>query len=83
MTPLAWSSRVICPRWFFWAVLALIAAAEIVMALISPEAGLALHALLVVVLAGYRGLAQDREGQTFALALLMAPLTRILSLALP
>jgi membrane protease YdiL (CAAX protease family) len=53
------------------------------MALVSPEAGLALHALLVVVLAGYRGLAQDREGQTFALALLMAPLTRILSLALP
>jgi hypothetical protein len=83
MTSLSSSSRITWPRWFFWVVLPLVAAAEIVTALVSPQAGLALHALLIMMLAVYRALARGREEQTFALALLMAPLTRILSLALP
>jgi len=70
-------------RWFFWAVLLLVIAAEVLTAIVSAQLGLALHGLLVVALAAYRALARSKEEQTFALALLVAPLTRMLSLALP
>jgi membrane protease YdiL (CAAX protease family) len=72
-----WSRR------FFWVVLPLIVVAELVTALFSAQVGFALHALLVLVLAIYRGVVHRQDEQTFALALLLAPLTRILSLALP
>ncbi|MFL5802704.1 MAG: type II CAAX prenyl endopeptidase Rce1 family protein [Roseiflexaceae bacterium] len=83
MTSLSPLSRAIWPRCFFWAVLLLIIAAEIVTAVVSAQLGLALHALVIVVLAAYRALARGKEEQTFALTLLMAPLTRMLSLGLP
>jgi len=76
-------SRNVWPGRFFWTMLPLIAMAELVTALFSAQLGLALHALLVLVLAVYRALANGKDEQTFALALLLAPLTRILSLALP
>ena len=83
MMPLSRTSRASWPRWFFWSALALIATAELVTVLVSPQAGLALHGALVVGLAVYRGLARGRAAQMLALALLIAPLTRVLTLALP
>src|SRR5687768_17548174 len=71
------------PRCFFWSALLLVIAAESATAMISAQLGLLLHGLLIVGLAAYRALARSRAEQTFALALLMAPLTRVLSLALP
>jgi membrane protease YdiL (CAAX protease family) len=75
--------RTTWPRYFFWSILLLIVAAEITTALVSAQIGLALHGLVIIVLAAYRALARSKQVQTFALALLMAPLTRMLSLALP
>ena len=70
-------------RWFFWAVLLALVAAELVTTFVSAPVGLALHALIALALVIGRALAGSRAAQGLALALLLAPLTRIVSLGLP
>lgn len=79
MTPMALARS----RWVFWAVLPALLAAEIVTTFVSAPIGLALHGLVALALVGQRALAHSRAAQGLALALLLAPLTRIVSLGLP
>jgi membrane protease YdiL (CAAX protease family) len=69
--------------WIFCAYLSLICAAELLLALVDPGIGLAVHALLLLALTLHAGLGRGADGRKLALALTLAPLLRILSLALP
>jgi hypothetical protein len=70
-------------HWLPWGYLVLAAAAEAVVAFVSPQLGLILHALLLLGLMLHGGLGRRVAGRRFALALTVAPLFRILSLSLP
>src|SRR5437867_3237229 len=78
-----------CPQttsrmlWLLWGYLVLITAAEIVTSIVQPQLGLILHALLLVGLTVYGAAGQLTEERKLALALTLAPLIRLLSLALP
>src|SRR5690349_12282898 len=69
--------------WLFWGYLGLVTLAEIVTFTTSPQAGQALHAVLLIGIVLYGGLAGSGPERKLALALALAPLTRILSLSLP
>jgi CAAX protease family protein len=69
--------------WLLWAYLLLISAAEIVTSVVNPQAGLTLHALLLVGLTFFGASGQLSQERRLALALTLAPLIRLLSLALP
>lgn len=71
------------PRLVFWLYLVLIGAAELLTAVVSTPAGLLLHAALLITLTLHGSLAEDRRQRALALALLLAPLIRLLSLTLP
>ncbi|MEI7771651.1 MAG: CPBP family glutamic-type intramembrane protease [Chloroflexales bacterium] len=66
-----------------WAYPLLIAVAEVTTVVISPQAGLIAHGLLLVMLIIHRAITPREAEQQLTLALLLAPLTRVLSLALP
>ena len=66
-----------------WAYPLLIAAAEALPVIVNPQAGLIAHLLLLLALIIHRALARREAEQNLALALLLAPLTRVLSLSLP
>ena len=63
--------------------LAAIVAAELLTALVSPRLGILLHVGLLFLLLGHGALASPPRQRALLLALTIAPLTRILSLALP
>jgi membrane protease YdiL (CAAX protease family) len=69
--------------WLFCSYLLLVGAAELLIAQRDPAIGLAIHALLLLTLTLHAGLGHDPDGRKLALALTLAPLLRILSLALP
>jgi membrane protease YdiL (CAAX protease family) len=69
--------------WLLWSYLLLITAAELVTAIVQPQLGLILHALLLVGLTLFGASGQLTTGRKLALALTLAPLIRLLSLALP
>lgn len=74
---------VVSPTILFIVPLLLVATAELCIALIDPPLGLATHALLLLGLTLRAGLGRDAQGRRLALALTLALLLRILSLALP
>ncbi len=63
--------------------LALIALAELVTTFVSPRAGLVLHSALLIILLAHSALTAGDPYHRLLLALVLAPLTRILSLCLP
>ena len=67
----------------FWVYLGIIAFAELVTAALDPRAGLAVHALVLVLVLAHGGTAGDNHAGKLALALVLAPMIRILSLSLP
>ncbi|HSH80517.1 MAG TPA: type II CAAX endopeptidase family protein [Herpetosiphonaceae bacterium] len=67
----------------FWGYLGIIAFAELVTSALDSRAGLAVHALVLVVVLAHGGTAGDDQAGKLALALALAPLIRILSLSLP
>lgn len=67
----------------FWAALLLIAAAEFVTAAVQPTVGLLMHGALLVGLFLGAMVARRPEHQHLALALVLAPLIRLLSVGLP
>ncbi len=67
----------------FWGYLLLLATAEVITATSSPLLGMSLHALLLVGLTLHGALGQQEEDRRLAMALTLAPLTRLLSLAMP
>jgi membrane protease YdiL (CAAX protease family) len=69
--------------WYCGAYLLFAVAAELLSALADLWLGLAVHALLLLVLTLHAGLGRNTESRKLALALMLAPLLRILSLALP
>lgn len=69
--------------WLLWLYLMLITLAEIVTSIVQPQLGLMLHAALLVGLTLYGATGQFSEQRRLALALTLAPLIRLLSLALP
>lgn len=77
------------PRFAGWpirvlfAYLPFVVAAELLIALVDPLLGLAIHALLLLGLTLRAGLGKDEQGRKLALALTLVPLLRILWLALP
>ena len=71
------------PLWVLWGYLLLIAAAELVTSLVRPQLGMLMHALLLASLTIRGGLGQHDAERRFTLALALAPLIRLLSLALP
>lgn len=77
------SSIAVRPAYRFWAVLLLITLAELVTALVQPYAGLALHALTLLTLLIEAVCAPTDAARKLALALVLAPLIRLLSLSLP
>ena len=74
---------VAAPAMLFVIALLLVATAELCVALADPPLGLAIHALLLVGLTLRAGLGKDSQGRKLALALMLAPLLRMLALALP
>ena len=71
------------PLWLLWGYLLLVAAAELATSVVQPQLGVALHALLLVVLLIHAAVDQPSPASKLALALTVAPLIRLLSLALP
>jgi membrane protease YdiL (CAAX protease family) len=71
------------PRWLVWGYLLLIAAAELLIALVSPRLGFTVHALLLIGLIVHGAVGRAGAEQRLVLGLTLAPLIRILSLALP
>ena len=65
------------------AYLALITVAELVTTFSDPRVGLTLHGGLLVILLAHAALASEQPYHRLLLGLVLAPLTRILSLALP
>ncbi len=67
----------------FWVLLLLITCGEMLIATPYPQAGIILHGFLLVGLLTFSGVAQRAEVRNLALALSLAPMIRLLSLALP
>jgi len=74
---------VLGPLWFFWGYLAAVTVAELVTAAVHPQWGLLLHAVILVGLTIYGALGPDLDRRRLALALMLGPLIRLLSLSLP
>ncbi len=71
------------PIWLLWGYLLLITAAEIVTSAVHPQLGMVIHAALLVGMTLHGAIGQLTEGRRLTLALTLAPLIRLLSLALP
>ena len=69
--------------WVFWMYLLMITAAELLTSLISPMIGLVSHIVLMVGLLVHAALGRTEEERKLALALVLAPMIRLLSLSLP
>ncbi|KAB8139838.1 CPBP family intramembrane metalloprotease [Chloroflexia bacterium SDU3-3] len=67
----------------FWIYLGLITAAELLIAYVSPMAGLLICLTLVAALVIHAALAAQPEERTMALGLLLAPLVRLVALGMP
>jgi membrane protease YdiL (CAAX protease family) len=70
-------------RWLPWGYLGMITLAELLTALVSAELGLAIHALLLIGLTIRGATWQSGAERRLALTLTLAPLTRLISLAMP
>jgi membrane protease YdiL (CAAX protease family) len=71
------------PIWLLWGYLLLITAAELLTSLVQPQLGMLAHAALLIGLTLYGAFGPLDERRKLALALTLAPLIRLLSLALP
>lgn len=71
------------PALLFWSTLVLITVAEYATAVVQSQVGLTLHALLLLGLMVAATLARREEDRRLALALILMPIIRLLSLALP
>ena len=71
------------PFLLLWGYLLVVALAEVLTALVSAELGMTLHALLLVGLTIRGASWQLGAERRLAMALTMAPLTRLISLAMP
>lgn len=69
--------------WLLWGYLLIVSAAEFVTFAVDPYAGQIVHALLLVVLLIHGAVARNEDERKLALALTLAPMTRLLSLSLP
>ncbi len=69
--------------WLFWVYLLLIAYAELFTAVANALYGMILHALLLVALLGHGTLGRHESERRLALALTLAPMIRMFSLAMP
>ena len=69
--------------WLPWVYLLLITLAEVITAVASPQLGLMMHALLLVLFTVHGAIGQRTSLGAFALALSLAPLIRLLSLSMP
>jgi membrane protease YdiL (CAAX protease family)/transcriptional regulator with XRE-family HTH domain len=78
-------SRSALPRSYllFWSTLLLIAIAEFMTAVVQSQVGVTLHALLLLGLMICTAQARREEDRRLALALVLMPIIRLLSLALP
>jgi membrane protease YdiL (CAAX protease family)/transcriptional regulator with XRE-family HTH domain len=78
-------SRSALPRSYllFWSTLLLIAIAEFMTAVVQSQVGVTLHALLLLGLMICTAQARREEDRQLALALVLMPIIRLLSLALP
>lgn len=83
MTAIPFQTFSVGPRRIFWSCLLLITLAELITAVLQPYAGLLLHALIMLGLLAYAAFAPTNAARHFALALVLAPLIRLLSLSLP
>jgi membrane protease YdiL (CAAX protease family) len=70
-------------RYLFWSYLSLVGAAELVTSVVNPVAGLVLHLFVMTVLLIHSALGRTMEERRLALSLTLAPLIRLLSLAMP
>jgi membrane protease YdiL (CAAX protease family) len=70
-------------RQAFWVYLAGVAAAELVTAAFDARVGMGMHLLLLFVILIYGARAEEQPARQLALALTLAPLIRLLGLALP
>ena len=71
------------PRHWLWMYLVLIATAEALITFSSSLLGLGIHALLIIGLTLHGGLGRNVGQRQLALALVLVPLMRVLSLTLP
>jgi membrane protease YdiL (CAAX protease family) len=71
------------PRWLLWGYLLFIVIAELLMVLVSAELGMIAHALLLIGLTIRGAMWQVSSERRLALVLTLAPLTRLIALALP
>jgi membrane protease YdiL (CAAX protease family) len=69
--------------YLFWSYLSLVGAAELVTSVFSPVAGLVTHLFVMAVLLVHAALGRSAEERKLALALTLAPMIRLLSLAMP
>jgi uncharacterized protein len=70
-------------HWLLWSYLLIVTAAETITAILSPHAGMILHALLVVILIAHAVLVSKDDERHLAIALILAPMIRVFSLSLP
>ncbi len=63
--------------------LMIITVAEIVVAMVNPQLGMVIHAALLLVLPVHAALAPDPKEQKLLICMCLAPLIRVMSLALP
>jgi membrane protease YdiL (CAAX protease family) len=66
-----------------WAILLLVTAAEFVTAVVHPHSGLILHTAILLALLALAATSRNESMRKLALALVLAPLIRLLSLSLP
>lgn len=70
-------------RWFFWSFLGGVALAEVITAAVEARAGVLLHLVLLTAALLYAALAARPAARSLATALVLAPLIRLLALAMP
>lgn len=75
-----WARR---PGLAIWLYLGVVSAAEVVTALVNPIAGILFHSVLLALLVTHAAVEDDPDIRRLLLPLTLAPLTRILSLAMP
>ncbi len=83
MTPAALRRISGNPQVLLWGYLLLIALAELLTSSAYPQAGLLFHAIILIGLLLHGALERNEQVRRLALALVLAPLIRLLSLSLP
>ncbi len=70
-------------QWVFWGYLLVVSVAEVLSAVVHPQLGLIAHAITLIGLLVHAGIGRYDETRKLALALILAPMIRLLSFSLP